>query len=95
MLTSKERAKLRSMANSLEPIFQIGKEGVQPAIVQSIDQALERRELIKVRILDNSEAEVRASCQLIAESTKSEPVQCIGRCFVLYRESQKHKKIEL
>lgn len=95
MLTSKQRARLRSMANSLAPIFQIGKEGVTENLIQGVDEALERRELVKISILENSPAKAKESMELIASSIGAEQVQCIGRRFVLYRESEKYKQIEL
>ena len=95
MLTSKQRAQLRSMANTLDPIFQIGKDGLTENLIKGIDEALEKRELVKVSILDNSPAEARQSLQEVAKKVRAEPVQCIGRRFVIYRESEKHKRIEL
>lgn len=95
MLTSKQRAKLRSMANGLDPIFQIGKDGVTENLIQGVDEALEKRELVKVSILENSPAQARESMELIAGRIGAERVQCIGRRFVLYRESEKYKRIEL
>lgn len=95
MLTSKQRARLRAMANSLDPIFQIGKDGVTDNLIQGVNEALEKRELVKVSILENSPALAKESYELIAERTGAEQVQCIGRRFVLYRESEKYKRIEL
>lgn len=95
MLTSKQRAKLRSMANGLDPIFQIGKDGVTENLIKGVDEALEKRELVKVSILENSPAQAKESMGLIAGRIGAEQVQCIGRRFVLYRESEKYKRIEL
>lgn len=95
MLTSKQRAQLRALANNLDPIFQIGKDGLNENLVKSVSEALERRELVKVSILENSDEDVRDACAYIAGRVGAEQVQCIGRRFVLYRESQKYKTIEL
>ena len=94
-LTSKQRAALRGMANTLQPIFQIGKEGVNKNLIEGIDQALEKRELIKVSILENADVDVRRSSERIASATDASVVQCIGRKFILYRQSKEHKRIEL
>lgn len=95
MLTSKERATLRSMANDYDAIFQIGKGGVTEEIVRRLDEALEARELIKVKALENSGYSAREAADEISEKTESDVVSVVGRCFVLYRESKKKKKIEL
>lgn len=89
MLTSKQRAYLRSMANGLDPIFHIGKSGVTPEITTAIDDALEARELLKANILDNCLMEARETAQMVAERTHSEVVQVIGSRFVLYRQAKK------
>lgn len=95
MLTSKQRAHLRSMASTYDTIMQVGKGGVTPNIVKTISDALEARELIKLRVLENSEYTPREAAEEIAEATNSEVVTVIGTKFVLYRESEKHKKIFL
>ena len=95
MLTSKQRAYLRSMASTYDTIMQVGKGGVTPNIVKTISDALEARELIKLRVLENSEYTPRAAAEEIAAATNSEVVTVIGTKFVLYRESEKHKKIFL
>ena len=95
MITSKQRAKLRSMANTLDPIFQIGKGGLNENMIVSVDGALENRELVKITILETADVDVREACNYISEKTGAEQVQCIGRRFVLYRESKDHKRIEL
>jgi len=89
MLTSKQRAFLRSMANTLPSIFQIGKNGVTPELTASVDEALEARELIKGNVLDNCLTDVREVAQTIAARTHSEVVQVIGSRFVLYRKAKK------
>lgn len=98
-LTSKQRAQLRGLANGLETILQIGKDGVGENLVKQADDALEARELIKGRVLDNNlELDARTAAQILAKATRSEVVQVIGTKFVLYRESHskpKEKRIEL
>jgi RNA-binding protein len=93
-MTTKQRAYLRSLGHDLEPIFQIGKLGVTPEVVNAIDAALEARELIKVTVLNNCEDDVRDVCERVSSRTHSEPVQVIGHKFILYRAAKK-PKIEL
>lgn len=95
MLTSKQRAYLRSMASTYDTIMQIGKGGVTANVIKTISDALEARELIKLRVLENSEYTPREAAEEIAEATASEVVTVIGTKFVLYRESEKNKKIIL
>lgn len=95
MITSKQRAYLRSLANNLEPIFQIGKGGINENLLQQLDDVLEKRELIKVHILETALLDTKEACNDIAEHLHAEPVQAIGSKFVLYRQSQDHKAIEL
>ncbi len=94
-MTSKQRAALRSMANTLETILYVGKEGVTDATVKEAYDALEARELIKCAVLGNCELTAREACAALCERTHAEPVQCIGRRFVVYRESREHKRITL
>ncbi len=95
MLTSKQRATLRSMANTMETILYIGKEGVTEATVKEAYDALEARELIKGTVQQNCGLTAREALDELCGRVHAEPVQCIGRRFVLYRESSGHKKIEL
>lgn len=95
MLTSKQRAQLKSLAVHIDTIFQIGKDGIHENMTQQISNALEARELIKLRVLDNSGYTAKEAAEAIAKATGSDVVQSIGTRFVLYRESEKHKKIEL
>lgn len=97
-LTSKQRAQLRGLANSLEPIVHIGKDGIGENLVKQADDALEARELIKCKVLDNSLLSAREACDELSRLTRSEQVQVIGTKFVLYRESHskdKEKRIQL
>lgn len=95
MLNSRQRAQLRAMANSYETIFQIGKGGITEVFIKQVDEALEARELIKLRTLDNSEFSSRTAADSIAEAVKADVVQVIGSKFILYRESKDNKKIKL
>ena len=98
-LTSKQRAQLRGLANSLDTILQVGKDGIGDNLVKQADDALEARELIKGRVLDNNiEYDARTAAEALAKATRSEVVQVIGTKFVLYRESHskpKEKRIQL
>ena len=94
MLTSKQRAALRGMANTIDTIFQVGKEGVGDAFYAQVDGALEARELIKLRVLESALLDPREAATDIAAHCNAEVVQVIGSRFVLYRPS-KEKKITL
>ena len=95
MLNSKQRAQLRGMANSLEPIFQVGKGGVNDQLIRQVDETLEKRELIKITALEPSPENSREAADKIAESVGADVVQVIGRKFVLYRKSKDNQKIFL
>ena len=98
-LTSKQRAQLRGLANSIDTILQVGKDGIGENLIRQADEALEARELIKGRGLDNNvEYDPRLAAEELAKATRSEVVQVIGTKFVLYRESHskpKEKRIQL
>ena len=98
-LTSAQRAQLRGLANGLETILQIGKDGLGENLIRQADEALEARELIKGRVLDNNlEYDARRAAEELAKATRSEVVQVIGSKFVLYRESHskpREKRIAL
>lgn len=95
MLNSKQRAYLRSLSQSLDTIFQIGKGGITDETVKQIGNALEARELIKARVLDNSGYTAREAAETIAKELCADVVSCVGTKFVLYRQSQKKKRIEI
>jgi RNA-binding protein len=95
MITSKQRAYLRSLSQKLDTIFQIGKGGISEETCNQISNALEARELIKARVLDNSGYTAREAAERIAEAVGCEVVSCVGTRFVLYRESKKKKRIEI
>lgn len=95
MLTSKQRARLRGMANTIETIFQIGKSGINDSLIKSIDEALEARELIKCRLLETAPVDVRECAHDIAAQVGADVVQVIGMRFVLYRKSQDNPQIDI
>ena len=98
-LTSKQRAQLRGLANTIDTILQVGKDGIGENLVKQADDALEARELIKGRVLDNNmEYDARSAAAALGSATRSEVVQVIGTKFVLYRESHskpREKRIQL
>ncbi|MBQ9941633.1 MAG: ribosome assembly RNA-binding protein YhbY [Christensenellaceae bacterium] len=94
-MTSQQRAKLRSMANTMEPIVHIGKEGLGENLLTQVDEALEARELIKGTVQKNCDEPVREVAHALAEAVGAECVQVIGRRFVLYRPSEKDPRIVL
>lgn len=87
-MKGKERAEFRKQANTLEPIFQIGKADIGDAMIDAIDGALEKRELIKISVLDTSGLTARDAAELLSAATGAEVIQCIGRKFVLYRKRE-------
>lgn len=93
MLTSKDRAALRKIANSLETILQVGKGGISEQVVKQADDALEAREIIKGKVLENAPAFAREVAEELASATNSEVVQVIGTKFVLYRKNKKNPKV--
>lgn len=95
LLTGKQRSYLKSIAHNLDPIFHIGKNGLTENFIKQVDEALETRELIKMNILRNSDLEPDEVANELIEALGAEFVQSIGKRFVIYRESEEHKKIEL
>ena len=85
-MTGKERAEWRKQANTLPAIFQIGKDNLSEALIEGVDAALKKRELIKLSVLETSDLSAREAAGLLAEKLQAEVIQCIGRKFVLYRE---------
>lgn len=92
MLTSKQRAVLRAQANSLAVVFQVGKGEIDDALVKTTADCLAARELIKMKVLENSSYTTREAADLLAERTGSECVQAIGSKFVLYKQKEKDSK---
>ena len=95
MLTSKQRAYLRSLAVNEATIMQIGKGGIGENLIKTVSDALEARELIKLSVLENSGEEAREVAEALAEATAAEVVGVVGKKIILYRESEKKKRIEL
>ncbi|CAG7639882.1 RNA-binding protein YhbY [Paenibacillus solanacearum] len=95
MLTGKQKRYLRSMAHHLNPIFQVGKGGVNDHLIRHIKEAIEVRELMKVSILNNNMDDRNEVAQQLADGADAELVQIIGKTIVLYKESKDHKTIEL
>lgn len=95
MITSKQRSYLRSIAHDMQPIFQIGKGGIEESMLKQVDEALEARELLKIKVLNNSGLETREASDIICEELNCEGIQAIGSKIVLYRRSVKKPKIEL
>ena len=89
MLTSKQRAYLRSLANPLDTIQQIGKDGITESVVQQVQEALTARELIKLRVLETSFMSAREASEALCEALEAEPVQCIGSKLVIYKANPK------
>ena len=97
-LTSKQRAQLRGLANDIDTIVHIGKDGIGDNLIKQADDALEARELIKGKVLENSMQSAREGAEELAKATRSQVVQVIGTKFVLYREThskEKDKRIKL
>lgn len=95
MITSKQRSFLRSLSNGLDPIFQIGKGGIEEAFLNQLSEALEARELIKIKVLNNSGYDTREASDIICKAIDCEGIQAIGSKIVLYKKSEKKPKIEL
>ena len=95
MLTGKQKRYLRSLAHNIDPTFQIGKGGINENMVNQIDETLEKRELIKIHVLQNNFDDKNELATTLSEATNCEIVQVIGSMIVLYRESQENKEITL
>ena len=91
-LTSKQRAQLRALANGIDPIVIVGKDGLGDNLIAQLNDALEARELVKGRVLKTSPLTAREACEQLSKLTRSEPVQVIGSKFVLYRQSHRKDK---
>ena len=97
-LTSKQRSQLRGLANDIDTILHIGKDGIGDNLIKQADDALEARELIKGKVLENSMLSAREGAEELAKATRSQVVQVIGTKFVLYREThgkEKDQRIKL
>ncbi len=95
MITSKQRAQLRGLAASLDPVVTIGKGGITENVILSANDALRAHELIKGKVLENSMLSAREACDALCEACKADPVQVIGTRFVLFKRNPNDIKIEL
>lgn len=95
MLSGKQRSYLKKLAHNLEPVIQIGKNGITDNFISQVNDILEAREIIKIKILSNSFLEAKETGNEVAKLTRSEFIQSIGNKFVIYRESKENKKIEI
>ena len=91
-MTTKQRAYLKSLAMTMDPIFQIGKNSMTPELTKAVEEALEARELIKVSVLQNCADDPKELASMLAERTRSQVVQVIGTKIVLYKEGKNEKK---
>ena len=94
-MTSKQRAYLKSLASNIDPLFQVGKGSVTPEVVEAISEAFNNRELLKIAVLKNCMDDPRAIAEVVAERTRSQVVQVIGKKIVLYKPDKKNPKIIL
>ncbi|MED9903323.1 MAG: ribosome assembly RNA-binding protein YhbY [Lachnospiraceae bacterium] len=94
-MTSKQRAYLKSLASTMDPIFQIGKGSLTPEVTEAIAEAFNTRELLKIAVLKNCFDDPKEIAGMIAERTHSQVVQVIGKKIILYKESKENKKIIL
>ena len=95
MLNSKQRAALRGIAGTMDTIFQVGKGGINEALISQVSDALRKRELIKLRVLDNSAYTSREEAEEIAEKTGADVVQVIGNRFVIFKRNPKEPVIDI
>ena len=94
-MTSKQRAYLMSLASTLDPVFQIGKSSLTPEITSAIEECFNTHELIKINVLKNCFDDPKEMAYMLAERTRAQVVQVIGKKIVLYKENKDNKKIEL
>jgi len=95
MITGKQRAYLRKLAHDLDPIFQIGKNGIEATFLTQVKEALEKRELIKIKVLENSGLDAREASDIICKAIKAEGIQAIGSKIVLFKQSKNKPTIEV
>lgn len=95
MLTGKERSYLKSLAHNMDPLIQLGKDGIKPGFLNQIDKLLEDHEIVKINVLQNAPVEVDEIVDDILDATGAEFVQKIGKKLTIYRESKENKQIEL
>ena len=91
-MNSKQRAALRAIANTYEPVLQIGKDGITEPLLKQADDALNARELIKVSVMKNAPMDARECCDILCDNVHAFPVQCIGNRFVIFRKKRKDSR---
>lgn len=94
-MTSKQRAYLKSLANNLNPIFQVGKSSLTPEFIEAISEAFHTKELIKIAVLKNCADDPKEIAEMVAERSRSQIVQVIGKKIILYKPDKKNPKIIL
>lgn len=94
MLTSKQRAALRSMANTLQPVLQIGKGGIGENLIKQLDGVLDTRELVKLTVLETAELDAKEVSEILCRELRAEPVQTLGRKITLFRRNHEEPKIK-
>jgi len=94
-MTSKQRAYLKSLANNIDPIFQVGKSSLTPEVTEAVIESFNTRELIKISVLKNCIDDPKEIASILSDRTHSEIVMVIGKKIVLYKENKDHKKIQL
>lgn len=94
-MTTKQRAYLKGLAMTMDPIIQIGKSSLTPEVIEAVREAIDKRELIKISVLKNCFDDPRELAQIVAERTHSEIVQVIGKKIVLYKQAKENSKITL
>ncbi|MCI9072157.1 MAG: ribosome assembly RNA-binding protein YhbY [Lachnospiraceae bacterium] len=94
-MTSKQRAYLKGLASSLDPIFQVGKSSLTPQVTEAIGESFHTRELVKIAVLKNCMDDPRELAELVAERTHSQVVQVIGKKIVLYKPDKDNPRIQL
>ena len=94
-MTGKQRARMRAMANTIETILYIGKEGVTDHVIKEVYDALEARELIKGCVQQGAPMDAKTALTILCEKTGAEPIQFIGRRFVMYRPSRENPRITI
>ncbi len=94
-MTSKQRSYLKSLANNLDPVFQVGKSSLTPEFTAAVSEAFNTRELLKIAVLKNCMDDPKEIAEMLAGRTRSQVVQVIGRKIILYKENKENKKIIL
>lgn len=95
MITTKQRAYLRGLANDMPALYQLGKNGLTEEFLNTLSEALDARELIKVTVLKNAFMETREAMGIICEALNCEPVSCVGSKIVIYRRAKDEKKVKI